>query len=135
MVYDLSKSAAQQEPEYIELYPSEMSEVKVLSARIQKKYGFQTMTEVLREQFVREVTDEFGKLGLRVRVTWELDVSGGPDDNLFHVPSISLVGRTEKQVTDHERIAFEVQSGEADGKKGTINDKGELKEDSKRTLY
>lgn len=135
MVYDLNKLKEQQndEPEHVELYPSELSEIKVLSARLQRKYGFTKMDESRRAEFVREVEGEFEKLGLRARVTWSLDVSGDTDTNLFHIPTVSIAGRTERNVeTDFERIQHEVVSGEADGKVGYIREDGTRREDVRK---
>lgn len=135
MVYDLSKLKEQQndEPEHVELYPSELNEIKVLSARLQRKFGFKQMNEAVRKEFVREVEGEFEKLGLRAWVTWSLDVSGDTDTNLFHVPTVSIVGRTERNAeTDFERIQHEVVEGEADGKTGYIREDGSRREDSLR---
>lgn len=135
MVYDLSKLKEQQndEPEHVELYPSELNEIKLLSARLQRKYGFTKMDESRRAEFTNEVEDEFGKLGLRARVTWTIDVSGDLDTNIFHVPTVSIAGRTERNAeTDFERIQQEVVSGESDGKVGYIREDGTRREDVRK---
>lgn len=133
MVYDLSKLQNDPEPEHVELYPSELSEIKMLSAALQRKFGFKPMTDNVRAEFVREVEDRFGKMGLRAIVTWSLDVSGDSDQNLFHVPTVSVIGRVDREAeTDFERIQHEVVEGEADGKTGYIREDGSRREDSIR---
>lgn len=135
MVYDLSKLKGQQneEPEHVELYPSEINEIKVLSARLQRKYGFTQMGESQRVQFNHEVEDEFGKLGLRARVTWSIDVSGDTDRNIFHIPTVSIAGRTERGAsTDFDRIQSEIVDGEADGQVGFLREDGTRREDARK---
>lgn len=131
MAYDLSKLGKEKEElEHVELYPSELNEIKMISARLQRKYGFTKMDEAKRQQFVNETQDEFEKIGLRAMVTWSLDVSGDNDADLFHIPTVSIAGRVDKQTeTDYERIQQEVVSGESDGKVGYIREDGSRRED------
>lgn len=136
--YDLSKLKGQtqqaQQAEEVELYPSELNELKVVAAELQRKYGWKPMSEGVRESFTQEVEDRFAAVGLVARVTWDIDVSGTSDTSLFHIPSISVVGRVDREEeTDHERMAREIQSGEADGKVGTVRGDGTFG-DSKRKL-
>lgn len=132
MVYDLSKLKEDQEPEYIELYPSEMNELKVISAKLQNKFGFKKMTDRVKHDFTQEVEGEFEKIGLRVRVTWTVDVSGDSDSDLFHIPTISVVGRTEREKeTDFDRIQNEIVAGELDGETGFIREDGSRREDAR----
>lgn len=135
MVQDLSKlnSQGDQEAEYVELYPSELNEIRSLSARLQSKYGFKQFNESVRSQFTHEVEDSFEKIGLIARVMWSLDVSGHNDQNLFHVPSISIVGRTQsEESTDFERMQQEIVSGELDGQVGYLREDGTRREDARK---
>lgn len=134
MVYDLNNlKNKDDEPEYIELYPSEMNEVKLLSARLQRKYGFKQLTQSVRDEFTKEVEGEFEKIGLRARVTWTVDVSGDTDMDLFHIPTVSIVGRTERnKETDFDRIQREIVDGELDGKTGYIREDGSRREDARK---
>lgn len=134
MVYDLSKLKGQpEEPEHVELYPSEINEIKVLSARLQRKFGFKKMTDNVRSEFVKEVEGEFEKIGLRAQITWSLDVSGNNDNSIFHVPTVSIAGRTERnKETDFDRIQSEIVDGEADGQLGFLREDGTRREDARK---
>ena len=64
---------------------------------------------------------------------WSLDVSGHNDQNLFHVPSISIVGRTQREEsTDFERMQQEIVSGELDGQVGYLREDGTRREDARK---
>lgn len=115
------------ESEDIELYPSEHNAVRVLAADIQRKYGWKPFTDSTSTQFENEVTQRFAEeCGIVVKLYWkDVDVDDDTNsDTLYFIPTIAMVGRTERKSIDHEQMAREIQSGELDGKKGTIRPDG-----------
>lgn len=128
----MKKTNEEEQPDVVELYPSELNEVKMLSARLQKKYGFKSFDAGTREQFEKETVESFAELGIKARVTWRVDVSGGADKQLFHVPTVEVVGRVSKEQIDHERYQREVVSGELDGVVGYVREDGSRREDPRK---
>lgn len=120
--------------EVVEVYPSEISAVKMLLADIQRSYGFKTFDRANDRKFTDEVTSRFAELGFVVAIDWnEVDVDDH-SDKLYFIPTIALVGRTEKVVIDHERMAREIQSGEMDGREGVIRQDGTLGDATRTNL-
>lgn len=122
--------------EEIELLPSELNDVRELAASIQEKYGFKPFDATSEKHFENEVTQRFAEIGIVVKIYWkDVDVDGEPtSDKLYFVPTIAMVGRTEKKPMDHERYAVEVQSGELDGKVGTVRPDGTLGDPTKKLI-
>lgn len=117
----------------VEVMPSEINEIKLLMADIQRKYGGRVFDKSSDQQFTNEVTQRFAEIGFVVHIEWkDVDVDDH-SDKLWFIPTLSVTGRTERVEIDHERLAREVQLGEADGKAGVLREDGTWSEDGKRT--
>lgn len=116
--------------EAFELYPSEMNQVKEITAALQRKYGGTAMTESNQLQFGNEAIDRFADIGLRLSVSWAgMDVDDSTD-NLYYIPQFTIEGRlSQEKETDHERLQTEITSGELDGRPGYIREDGKIHED------
>lgn len=111
--------------EVVELYPSEIAEVKILWAALQRKYGERAATVETMRHFKREVEDRFlNELGLRVVVDSANLEPVGDADEFVVSPIIEIVGRVQRSDIDHARIARETQLGYADLQPGTITPDG-----------
>lgn len=119
----------------MELYPSELNQVRDIATKLQKKYGFSSFNDRTREIYEREVVEEFATIGLEARVTWSMDVDS-KTDNLYHIPTVEILGRIDNEFNmDHERMKHEVTSGELDGKAGFIREDGTFREDPIKKSY
>lgn len=118
--------------EVIELYPTELAEVKILWAALQRKWGTRPATVGNMRKFKNEVEDRFqNELGLRVIVDSANVEPIGDADDFIVVPIIEVVGRVLPQEIDHGRIARETQLGYADLRPGTITSDGRWVEPKK----
>lgn len=104
----------------MQLYPHEVNAIKSLWADIQSKFlgrpDLSSNLTALRD----ETVSRFKELGFIVEVDW-LNQEMGDDGRLYSSPVIELLGRVDEESShDHERHAFEVQSGEADGVEGSF---------------
>lgn len=110
--------------EVIELYPTELTEVKILWADLQAKYGRKLATVENMRYFRDEAEQRFAEIGLRVIVdTANLELTGDADDFIVS-PVIEVVGRISPEEMDFGRMARETQWGYADLRPGTITQDG-----------
>lgn len=91
-----------------DLYDSERIAINNVMAALGEKMG----ATVEGSAFQREVRDRFAEIGFVVRCDlWKDDDDPRDWDERPWIPSITLVGRTEKQGEfDHERMGHEVRS-------------------------
>jgi hypothetical protein len=118
----------------IEVSPREQNEIKLALAAIQKEFGFKEFTESSDKAFTNAVTNRFAEIGFVAAVDWsQVDVDDH-SDKLYFIPTVSVIGRTEKKEIDYEEIARQVQSGEQDGKEGVLRPDGTLGDPSSRLI-
>lgn len=118
-----------------DLYPTEITQVKEIFTHISKKYSNRPDTRENLLSLAQETEDLMRKIGLKCVVdvsNEEVDGYGRPISS----PIIYIEGRLEQEQFghDHERHAFEVRSGLLDGKVGTINEQGEVKESPSKII-
>lgn len=119
------------EHEIGELYPSEFNELKLIVAQVQGKYSREYATEAVQERMSLEIQHRLAEeLGLLCAIEWlptdvvQMDGETRP----VLSPTVSITGRTSEVEIDHDRIRTEVQSGEMDGKAGSLDEHGRWKE-------
>ena len=91
-----------------DLYDSERIEINRVMASLMEKMG----ATVEGSAFQREVRERFAEIGFVVRCDfWKDEDDPRSWDERPWIPSITLLGRTEKQGEfDHERMGHEVRS-------------------------
>ncbi|QGJ94958.1 hypothetical protein KHQ86_gp204 [Gordonia phage Stormageddon] len=84
------------------------------------------------DQFANEARNQFAEIGFVIDIMWsEIQADGLP--GTAAIPQITVIGRTDRHETDHERIQHEVRKGLLDGKEGVIREDGTWAESAKRT--
>lgn len=100
--------SAEEIEEIEEIYDSEQIQIDRVMASLSQRIG----TGMEGSAFQREVRERFAEIGFVARCDLKKDLEDPrPWDDKPWVPSISIVGRTEKQGEfDHERMGHEVRS-------------------------
>lgn len=118
----------------IEIYPEERNKLVSIWAALQQKWMGKPDDLLTLTSFANEAQDKIrNEVGLIVSI----DIGNKElmdDGTLVTSPVVSVIGRVEAEKEhDHERHAFEVQSGAYDGREGVMGKDGKLK-DSKRKI-
>jgi len=140
--------------ELIEVYDSERKALSDLRSKLSVRHARRgvlglTNEEDMKAAFTIEAKNRYAEAGFVVEVDWEWedeekgqrspDISDDPNDqNLYWIPRIVIVGRTEKIAGgqyDHDKQKHEVRSGLLDGKVGEIREDGSFREDFRKKSY
>jgi hypothetical protein len=111
----------------IELYPDEENSLRLIWAELSKRYVGQPDSKDVLIRFATECENRLKEIGLLANI----DISNmeALDDGTFIVsPLVEVYGRVVQEIAghDHERHAFEVKHGYADGVVGTVTPDGRL---------
>jgi hypothetical protein len=87
----------------IDLYESEMLQIAKMNQKLRRAIA----THRDLESFRREIIERFDEIGLIAHVALYEDTSG-PEP--IYWPAITITGRHEARVFDHDRMRHEVQS-------------------------
>lgn len=115
----------------LELYPSEINELKIAMAQLQREFSDKPDTKENLLALKARGEEIFNRAGFVVQI----DVSTidlAADNSIIHTPTIELIDRVKpEEFHDHERHAAEVQAGLADGIVGGIDQHGNMTEPNK----
>lgn len=87
----------------IDLYDTELVQVRAVGVRLRQWVGSHRDLEGFR----REAIERFEDIGLHARVVVYEDLSG--PEPVYH-PEITIVGRIERVVFDHDQMRHEVRA-------------------------
>jgi hypothetical protein len=129
-----------------ELYPRERNAVLSIKHQLMSELAYRPdsltfTTDMMKRRFEEQARERCAEIGLVAQVQWSWDdpetgdfsptVADDPNDNnLYWIPRLQIVDRiTPMTEVDHDRMKFEVRSGEADGQVGVIREDGSRRED------
>lgn len=118
----------------IELYPEEQNRIVSTLTALQRKWmGKPDTVENLRAM-TSEAEQRLEEQGFKAIVSFDRLGLGG-DGNYYRAPEVTVVDRIKVESGhDHERHAWEVQTGLLDGRTGVLGPDGKLKDPSRKLI-
>jgi len=118
----------------IELYPDEQNRIIATLTTLQRKWMGQPDTAENLRAMTSEAEQRLEEQGFKAIVSFER-TGLGADGNFYRSPEVTVVDRVKVESEhDHERHAFEVQSGFLDGRPGVLGPDGKLKDPSRKLI-
>ena len=115
------------------LYPDELDKVGAVLTKLGNQFEFTKATETDRRIFEMAANNEFGKIGIKVRINWdEVVLPDGTPTGVF-LPGVEPYGRVkEESETDHSRIQWGVVRGLDGGSPGYIREDGTVHDEPRK---
>ena len=117
-------------PSDFQPYGDEYKNIAIAMTKLGNDFEFTKATDTDRKIFEMAAHNEFGKIGLKVRVNWDeiIAVDGTPTG--VHLPGIEPYGRVrEESEVDHDRMRHGIVRGLDGGQPGYIRADGTVSEE------